>query len=390
MSWWKKLFGGSRTEVSDGEPAAPEPPPSPARTTAARQFPLTVELIPGALIGRVFLHEIEAGSERIPCWSYVSEGLCEHGQKEVVITLRRERGEAAEDFPKDPLHLFGTLFQLATQGRCVDVGGHSELGTRRFLGHHLLYADAQPLADVELPLPCLTVLLINDEELRGVRAFGSTRVLSRMGHAARHYPFPPWVERRRRGVSLARTLEQSILTKLSLRISGKIVVSLHDNRVTLGIQRELHDKLRDAELPDAPLAFLALRDPDANACLVWEPGQGEPAAITPPGGDGSRVAGAFAVVLGEQPHDGGMIVEDGFVLELTELSWAKFQRALLGGTELAIPATAGGMDFALTWRDDIYADDEESDDEESDDEHDERAPASPLPGARDVVLIERS
>ncbi len=378
MSWWRKLFGGDRTEES---PAAPEPRPSPPRAKAAQQFPLTVEIIPDELVGRVFLHEIEAAGERIPCWSYVSDGLRAHEQKEVVVTLRRERGEAAGDYPEDPLHFFATLYRLAAQGGCVDVGGQSELGTRRFFGHHLLYADAQPLPGVALPLPCLTVVLINDEELRGVRAFGSTRVLSRMGHAASHYPFPTWVERKRRGVPLGGAFEKSVLTKLGLRISGKIVVSLHDNRITLGIQRELHDRLRDAQLPDAPLALIALRDPDANACLVWEPGQDEPTAISPPGSDGSRVSGAYAVVLGEQPHDGGKLFEDGFIIELTDLSWAKFRRALLGGTDLVLPATADDMDFALTWRDDIYTAPE---DEESGDEPE---PAPPLPGELEQTIV---
>jgi hypothetical protein len=356
MSWWKKLIGRTRTEVITATLADDAAQPKPATSMTARQFPITIEILPGELRARVYLHEVSATREPIPCWSYVSDGLRAHQHREVVFTLRRERGEADTAFPEDPLELFGMLYRLAAQDHRVTVGGFSELGGRRFFGHHLLYADAQPLPGVTLPLACLTALLINDDELRGVREFGSTRVLARMAYAAKHYPFPTWSERGRRGLSIASTFDKSLLSKIAIRIGGRIVVSLHDNRVTVGIQRELHAKLQGAQLPDAPTGFLALRDPLANACLVWEAGQREPTAISPPGSDGSRVAGAYAVVLGEQADDGGKLFEDGFTIELTDVSWAKFRRALLDGIDLVIPATAGGMDFALIWRDDIYAD----------------------------------
>ena len=327
-----------------------------ATPAPARKFPVTVEVIPGALSVRVYLHDIAASPRPIRCWSYVSDGLRAHQHREVLFTLRREPGEADAAFPEDPVRLLGTLYQLAAQGQRVTVGGCTELGARRFFGHHLLYADAQPLVGVTVPPACLAAVLINDAELRAVREFGCTRVLGLMGHAANQYPFQTWSERGRRGLRLERHFEHSILSKIGIRVTGPIVVGLRANCVTIGIARELHAKLQGARLPDAPTAFLALRDPAANACLVWEPGQSEPTAISPPGSDGSRACGAYAVVLGEQPHDGGKLFEDGFAIELTDASWAAFRRALVDGTDLTIPATAGGMDFALRWRDAIYPD----------------------------------
>jgi hypothetical protein len=353
MSWWKKLFGGTSTEVRTAAPANDVAQTARAVSTTPRQFPVTVEIIPGELTARVYCHTISATHGPVPCWSYVSDGLRAHRQPEVVFTLRRERGEDDEAFPEDPAQLFGTFYRLAAQGHRVTVGSCTELGARRFFGHHILYADAQPLTDVSMPPACLTALLIDDDELRAVRTFGCTRVLARMGNAANHYPFPTWSERGRRGLSFTSTFEQSILARVGVRLSGPIVASLHDNRVTVGIQRSLLAGLQGKQLPDTPIGLLALRDPAANACLVWEPDQREPTAISPPGSDGSRVAGAFAVVLGEQPHDGGKLFEDGFVIELTDASWAAFHRALHGGTDLVIPATAGGMHFALTWLDEM-------------------------------------
>ncbi len=110
----------------------------------------------------------------------------------MVITLRREVDEPEGAFPDDPRQLFMALHQIAGQGKRVGPGGVSELGGKRFFGHHLVYARAQPLGDVVLPPGCLAALPVNDEELRAVREFGATRVLARMGEAVRYFPFPPW------------------------------------------------------------------------------------------------------------------------------------------------------------------------------------------------------
>ena len=125
MSWWKKLFGGKVAEVTEAM-AADEVvranTAAPHATSTTGQFPVTVEIIPGELSARVYLHEISATGGRIPCWSYVSDGLGAHQHREVVFTLRRESGEADAAFPEDPVRLFGTLYRLAAQGKRVTVG----------------------------------------------------------------------------------------------------------------------------------------------------------------------------------------------------------------------------------------------------------------------------
>ena len=134
MSWWKKLFGGKVAEVTEAtaaDEAVRASTSAPHATSTTRQFPVTVEIIPGELSARVYLHEICATGGRIPCWSYVSDGLGAHQHREVVFTLRRESGEADAAFPEDPLRLFGTMYRLAAQGKRVTVGGCTELGARR-------------------------------------------------------------------------------------------------------------------------------------------------------------------------------------------------------------------------------------------------------------------
>lgn len=340
MSWWKKLLGPSAAGRA-GEPT----------------WPIELEVVIGKLSARVYLHDIEFQSGPIACWSYVTQGLAALEQPEIVFTLRRDPDEPSDGFPQDPLHLLATIYQLADDGQRVGPGGVTDFGARSFLGHHLLYVEAQPLDRVPLPPSCLAALLITTDELRAVREFGTTRVLARMGQASGYYPFPPWADRRRAGLSLARTFEHSQLSKLPRTALHDVRVGVKDNQITVsalrGAQPPWQDRL--AELSDnVPLALLTALDPTANGCLVWVPGQSEPEAITPPGSDGSRLCGCFVVLLPEQPENGGRILEDGFVMELTADSWKGVRSALIDARDVWIPAAGTGMSFALTWRDQEY------------------------------------
>jgi hypothetical protein len=340
MSWWTKLLGPSAA-VGAGEPT----------------WPVELEVVTGKLSARVYLHDIESQSGPIACWSYVSHGLAALEQAEIVFTLRRDPDEPSDGFPQDPLHLLATIYQLADDGQRVGPGAVTRFGAQSFLGHHLLYVEAQPLDRVPLPPSCLAALLITTDELRAVREFGSTRVLARMGQASSHYPFPPWVDRRRPGLSLARTFEHSLLSKLPCVAVPDVRVGVESNQIMVsalrGAQPPWQDRLAGLS-DDVPLALLTARDPTANGCLVWVPGQSGPAAITPPGSDGSRLCGCFVVLLPEQPENGGRILEDGFVMELIADSWKAVRDALIEGRDVGIPAVGTGMSFALTWRDQEY------------------------------------
>jgi len=341
MSWWKKLVDPSKAQATA----------DPASEPAA---PVDVELIAGKLSARIYVHEIDARQGSIPCWSYVTDGLIGQQQAELVFTLRRDPGEPSDGFPPDPLQLFVAVYQLAEQGKRATSGSFTQFGDRNFFGHHLLYASAQPLAGVTLPPDCLAALLVTADELRAVREFGCTRVLARLGQASAYYPFPPWADRRRQGLSLTRTFEASLLSKIPRASAQGVCVSVKDNRIIVSARRAEQPSWpeRLAQLPDnVPFALLTALDPTANGCLVWVPGQKGPEAITPPGSDGSRLCGCFILFLADQPVNGGKLLEDGFAMELTRDAWQAIRRALVDGQELSIAATGGGMSFALTWRD---------------------------------------
>jgi hypothetical protein len=315
--------------------------------------PVIVEVIPGRLSVRVHAHDLATQQARIPCWSYVTDGLAALDQAEIVFTLRREPGEPAERCPEEPFRLFAAIHDLAERRQRVTIGGQTELGDARFFDHHVLYVAAQPLSGVSLPPSCLAALLMTADELRAVRTFGPTRVLARMGQAATHYPFPPWADRQRRGVAMERTFEASALTQLPRASAQDVRATLHNDRIVISALRTEPPVWPDrlAQLPSGvPLALLTALDPAANGCLVWVPGQKEPEAIIPTGSDASRVCGCFLALFADQPANTGKILEDGFAIQLTGEAWQALRRALIEGEELAIPST-DGMSLALTWRD---------------------------------------
>ena len=51
--------------------------------------PTYIELVPEELDLRVFRHQVDSLDGPVACWSYVTDGLRRHGQKDIVFTLRR-------------------------------------------------------------------------------------------------------------------------------------------------------------------------------------------------------------------------------------------------------------------------------------------------------------
>ena len=163
-------------------PASPDP----------GDFPLHFELIPGQLSARIWLHQVDA----IPCWSYTSDGLPAHGQRELMLTVRVDPGEGPADFPKEPLRVFVEVLRLAKAGRLVGSGDITELGGSGLLCHRdIVYTSCREhFQDVVFP-DGLAAILLRDEEVEAAMAFGITRVLGRLGQAYSHYPWPPWADR---------------------------------------------------------------------------------------------------------------------------------------------------------------------------------------------------
>jgi hypothetical protein len=340
-----------------------------------------VDLVPGRLAARVQAHDFPAGPERVPCWTYVSDGLSSAGQKELIFTLRRRPDEAPADFPHDPLRFFTQVLQLAEQGRLVDVGGFTAFrAASGFLGETeqlaLVYTTPEALPGVALPPPgeSLLAVLLRPDEAAVVPAIGGYRALSLLGQARRYYPTPPWSDRDRPAVLTQADLAQSVLSRVSTwpatgltvrmltappqPVPGRGVAGLLPDaemgrpgdvvlRVPAGRRAALREALAQAGAGGG-LALLTTPDPEADVRLVWRPDQGQPCAIQA-GGDGRCVTGSFLMLaFGEGLTDGARVAEDGFAAMFGPESWRRFGEALAAGAPLRVPpASADLQGFAL-------------------------------------------
>lgn len=315
-------------------------------------FPVHFELVPGKLGAKVHFHEIDTPSGSLPCWTYTTKGLLAHGQKELIFTLRCEPHEPVNTFPDDPLHLFTFINQLAQNGQLVDAGGVSQFGEKNFLGRHLAYIPSQPLQGEPVQNPAIVPILVTEDEAVAVQEFGITRLMSRLGFVSRHYPCPPWSNRTRPGLSFEHTRQKSILARVARFHAPGVRIVRENQRVVLRITPQAREPLQRhlAQSPkNTPIALLTDIDPTANACLVWEPGQPVPTAITPPHSDGSRLCGCFVLFVPAQKEEEIRFIEDGFSLLLSNRSWSAVRKALMKKRALTIPAGGDGSSLSIEW-----------------------------------------
>src|SRR5215469_311992 len=295
-----------------------------AANSPANPFPQTVEVIPGKLRAKILLHEIQNGPTKISCWTYISDGLWAQKQKEIMFTVQRREGEKPEDYPTGVFGLFATVYHYAEKGELVDAGGSSLLGQSEFLGRKDIrgvgYTEPLPVPGVDAGNgPLLTAIMLKGDEAQIARDFGLTRVTARLGQEYRYYPFPPWADLDREPVITSAEMDKSVVAKLKIRSvdvqasfyleNGNIFIRVPgDSEAAAALQKHILEPP-----PTEPLMFRGHVDSRAGACLVWVVGSKNPNAISDPGGDASRMTGAFLIMAMDPKAetDRVQLTEDG-------------------------------------------------------------------------------
>ena len=309
-------------------------------------FPLTLPLhgLPAGIT--IYSHTIETAAGPIDCWSYVTRGLEAFGHREIVVTLKRERGEASAEYPDDPLAFVTAIVPLAQQGSLAEPGSFSQFCPGGWLfGGHVMYIEAQPLPGVDVPPRALAAILITGDELETLSAYGATRVLSRLAREATYYPCPPWSDRARVNRAIPREAE-TILRGVP-RVNASGTSALYDGRnLRVSISADGRAGLQQALAPwtvDVPIALLTDIGPFADGCLVWEPGLTGLNAVAPPNAKGERVAGCFVLIAAGAAENEMRIIEDGFALMLTNDAAAALREALMNAREFRVMTAAGSI-----------------------------------------------
>ena len=97
-----------------------------------------------------------------------------------------------------------------------------------------------------------------------------------------------------------------------------------------------------------PFALLTEPAPNADALLVWSPGQADAKATYADGSEGSRLTGGcLTVVPGGQKNE-IVVLEDGYRLLLAADTWGALASALLGERTISLPM-ADGATLEVEW-----------------------------------------
>ena len=332
--------------------SAPLPP------LEVEDFPCRVQIVPDHLDAVVHDHRIKSRDGEVHCWTYVSHGLTEHDQKELVLTLRRDPDAPPSHVPVEPLHFFHEVLDHARRGQLVDIGSTTQFGDPGILGRQgVVYAHPTKLGDLPLPDDALAALLVERRECATAEAFGVTRLLTRLGRSERHFPYPPWSDPQREPLDLPDLDAEHLLAAVP-RLTTPGVMGVREStrlvlRLTPAAGEILRQRLLDRPNTDA-IALLLELDPAADGCLVWGgPDQDLPSAITPEGSQATTISGSFLALL---PADetAWTVVEDGFLLALTEDDLAKIHTAITDQTPVMLEARKGRQTFWLEWVDDAY------------------------------------
>jgi hypothetical protein len=337
------------------------------------------ELIPERLFVRVFLHELDSVHGRVPCWSYVTKGLWSVGQKELVYIVKRETNEGQGDYPRQLLRHAAVVHLLSLQGRTVDVGGSSSFactsGPLEQAGlRGIIYTPPQQLEGVPVEDPSLTCVFLTAEELKVAQTFGRVRVMSMLGKRHRFFPTAPWIDRTRADIVTMNDMKDSVLEKFTrITISALVTyqsarpvsrdafpgpggmtdhrIRCEDQHVVVELVPGAAGNLREylSQLaPEMAVALIANFDPNANAYLVWKPGDEEAHSISRGESMPMRIAGNFVAFAPGLDEDGGVLLEDGFFFKLTDESWQRVRQALMNGEALSLQ-TGDGFDLEIVW-----------------------------------------
>lgn len=327
------------------------------RKTSRESFPQLVEIIPSKLKARIFLHDVVFGSDTIPCWSYVTQGLKSQHQKEIIFTLRRNKGQEPANYPREIFELFEMIFRLAEEGQIVDVGDSSLFNEAGFCGNKdfrgIGYVEPQGMLGVETgDSPLLAAILLKSDEAQIAWTFGLTRVSALIGLKYRYYPCPTWSDLEREPVASLDELNKSLLGQIA-RVGARASYYEEKGTVFLQLNSSSRERIQGyvSQLPpEQPFALKTQPDPRANACLVWHASQESTMAITTPGSNGSRKTGAFLALSLTQGTNEIQICEDGVLAFLVNSDWQKVREALMSGSDVFVPGGEDRPSISIEWQ----------------------------------------
>lgn len=346
MKFWKNIF--NKKEKQQAINSTTKPPTK----KPSLGIPTLVNLIPSKLLAKIFYHTIKTQNGEEKCLAYLTEGLKDIGQKELLLVLRNNDHDY--QVSERPLDFFRQVYQLASDGRIVDRSDVSQFGKNDLFGWKgIVYADVPDNIKTEIPADTLAMVLLSMQEVLSIQKSGYMRILSMLGKEKRFYPFPYWSDLNRINLPIEEVSSKSILYQINGTIRmHHATITTQNNKVSLKLPKDLASKYLPTEVLSNSLsiAILPSLDKNTDGCLTWTFDTSFTDAIVPNNSKGAQLGGCFLVLLPGQPHNSVRITEDGFTLMMSNNNWTKFWESMIHKRELLIPSTNNQMDFSLEWR----------------------------------------
>jgi hypothetical protein len=221
----------------------------------------------------------------VPCWTYVSAGLQQLRQPELVVTLRCRLDEAVADWPREPLEWFKIVASWGRGGRIIDAFHTHLLESAHWLGSKHLHTvtHGMPILLPGLPwgaLPRMRLhgIVLTPKEASLAGRFGWTRLIAHYAISTRWFPYTPWIDRDRTDCMTEEMMDGSLwgsvlhpkkIRGVSVRSNGRFLIL----EIPPGRELELQAVVERTPRREA-LCLDASLYPVANVYATWEAGQG--------------------------------------------------------------------------------------------------------------------
>jgi hypothetical protein len=329
---------------------------------------LETDLIPEKLKLRVYKHEIETSPDPLAVWTYLSVGLQNVGHPEVRMTFPCV--ESSEGAYREPVTLLENIYAFAEKGDLVGPMDQTWFD-RDMLGfRRIVYIVATEFPGVNTPPNTLHAIFLKERESEELQTQGCPlRLLTRLGQYYFYYPWPPWSDPARPDLGATPDQPTSILAQAHRLLTPGCCIVKDTNAVALQLLPSNIPDLRKAiEAVPAGKFFVLMTglDPAAHACMVWQPGQEHPTAISGsldvPAGQttvldhaNAKMAGCFAAFAPGIDWSGATALEDGYFVGLTDLDWRRVRQALENGEGITVESSrADHQNFAVHLLEEVY------------------------------------
>jgi hypothetical protein len=301
------------------------PPKAAPVAAGAAPWPRTIQLLPkGRLKALIYHHPIKSMiSGSIWCWTYVSQGLAQLGQKEVVFTVKRRVAiEGENQYDQEPLKWFEFLYSLAQERKIVDNFQQTIFQAPSFLGRPdftmVLYCPLGTLDNVPksyLPDQGLQVIPLTSTEAEVAKCYGSMRPLAQLGSSERRFPFPPWIDRDRNHCISIADMRGTVRSELSFNSVLEVSVFKRGSDIVVHVPQRAEEFMKETVARLKPSHVLALDSfmyAGADSGMLWKNSDARPRGYSI-GTFNACMNLGFIIFCPEQESDGWQQEEDGYV-----------------------------------------------------------------------------